>query len=195
MSNIWAGDFGNEYTRRNDKDYSPRKKWWDLVCKKYNFSNVLEVGCNTGMNLRDIVPHLDHPSCAWGVDVNESAIERAKGKDPKTNFVTSSGLNLPFRDGFFDMVFTAGVLIHQSPETVEMMMQEVIRVSDWYVMAIEYDGDVFTEIPYRGMPGALFKGPFGDVYEKRYGLRLIEKDRVGKEYGFDDCTAWVFSKR
>jgi pseudaminic acid biosynthesis-associated methylase len=196
MSNehIWKGEFGDEYTKRNDKPFKERQKWWDYVTNKYHYFSVLEVGCNKGHNLDMISPYLDHPSCAWGVDLNEDAVMKAKALFPYFNIVLSSGLDLPFKDDYFDMVFTAGVLIHQSPSTVETMMQEIIRVSRKWIMAIEYDAEVFTEIPYRGLSGALFKGPFGEVYEGRYGLRLLEKTPVGADQGFDRCTAWILSK-
>ena len=196
MSNekIWSGKFGNEYTKRNDGDYSPRRDFWENFCKQYQFGSVLEVGCNTGMNLRDIAWHVDHPSNVCGVEINTEAIQLARDRNNLINFYQCSGLDLPFRDEYFDLVFTAGVLIHQSPDTWDTMMQEIIRVSNNYVVAIEYEADVFTEVPYRGHEGALFKGPWGDIYEKRYGLRPIEKRKVGKSEGFDDCTLWVFSK-
>lgn len=196
MSNehIWHGSFGTDYTRRNDLDFSARNGWWDYISDKHHFGSVLEIGCNNGMNLASLARNLDHPSMAWGVDVNEEAVAACKRKHPKLNVVLASGLDLPFRDGCFDMVFTAGVLIHQSPSTFEMMMQEIIRVSNKYVMAIEYDAEVFTEVPYRGLQGALFKGPFGEVYERKYGLKLLYKEKVGKEWGFDDAMVWVLSK-
>lgn len=196
MSNehIWSGDFGNEYNKRNASSFNERRQWWDYVCDKYQFCSVLEVGCNKAHNLAHISRHLDHPSMAWGVDVNQEAVGKAKALYPDLNLVLSSGLDLPFKDDFFDMAFTAGVLIHQSPLTVEHMMQEVIRVSRRWVMAIEYDADIFTEVPYRGLSGALFKGPFGDVYTGRYGLKLVECLPVGANSGFDNCTCWILEK-
>lgn len=194
MSNeqLWEGTFGDQYTVRNDVDM-PRADWWHRVCQRYDFANVLEVGCNVGHNLRDIAQYLDEPSLAWGMDINSQALKLAKQRYPDINFVRASGLDIPFRDQYFDMVFTAGVLIHQTPETVQSMMQEIIRVSAKYVMSIEYESDVFEEIPYRGQSGALFKGPWGEVYEKRYGLRLLEKVELGREHGFDFCTATILT--
>lgn len=196
MSNehIWSGTFGDEYNKRNDKTFAPRQKWWDFVSETYQFCSVLEIGCNKGINLDMISRHLDHPGMAWGIDVNADAVKKAKSLYPDLNIVLGSGLDLPFKDDYFEMAFTAGVLIHQSPSTIEHMMQEVIRVSCKWIMAIEYEADIFTEIPYRGLEGALFKGPFGDVYTGRYGLKLVEKVPVGMEMGFDACTAWILEK-
>ena len=196
MSNeyIWAGDFGNEYNKRNDSPFANRQPFWMSVYERHPFRSVLEIGCNKGHNLEQIAGTTSDYADVWGLDVNVAAIQKGRSLYPYLNLVTTSGLDLPFRDDYFDMVFTAGVLIHQSPSTFEQMMQEVIRVSCKYIMAIEYDAEVFTEVPYRGLEGALFKGPFGEVYERKYGLLLLEKYRVGKELGFDDTTVWILQK-
>ena len=196
MSNeyIWAGDFGNEYNKRNNSSFTERQPFWRSVYERHPFRNVLEIGCNKGHNLSLIELVISHEDDIWGVDVNSESIRKGKELNPYLNLVTTSGLDLPFRDDYFDMVFTAGVLIHQSPSTFEQMMQEVIRVSCKYIMAIEYDAEVFTEVPYRGLEGTLFKGPFGELYERKYGLLLLEKFRVGKDLGFDDTTVWILQK-
>jgi pseudaminic acid biosynthesis-associated methylase len=195
MSNekMWAEDFGNQYTDRNDKDYSPRGDFFGAIMSESSIQSVLEVGCNTGMNLEIIRQWLPINS-AWGCDVNQYAIQELHNRHPQIQAVVASGFDIPFRDNYFDLVFTSGVLIHQKPTEVESVMQEIIRVSKKYVMAIEYYNEIFEEIPYRDHPGALFKGPFGDVYEKRYGLKLIECGKVDKEDGFDNCSFWLLEK-
>jgi ubiquinone/menaquinone biosynthesis C-methylase UbiE len=142
-----------------------------------------------------IAQHLPTYGNAWGCDVNQKALNISHIRHKEINAVKCSGFNLPFRDDYFDLVFTAGVLIHQSPSEVEVMMQEIIRTSGKYVLALEYANDIFEEIPYRGNKDALFRGPYGDIYEKKYGLRLVEYGHMGKEEGFDDINFWLLSKR
>lgn len=197
MSNVdlWESSFGDSYTVRCDKDYSPRNKFWgDIICRT-QVKRVLEVGCNTGQNLDIIAGYLPKPdNNAWGCDVNRMALSLCRTRHGDLNVVKCSGFDLPFKDNYFDLVFTAGVLIHQKPSEVEIMMQEIIRVSHHYVLALEYGNDIFDEIPYRGNDGSLFKGPYGEVYEKKYGLRLINTGFLGKGDGFDDLTFWLLSK-
>lgn len=196
MSNdaLWSGTFGNEYTVRNEFDYSPRRKFWGDIMYLTEAKSVLEVGCNTGNNLECIVDYLPRRQNAWGVDVNYRAIDMAHVRHKEINCVLASAYDLPFRDDYFDLVFTCGVLIHQTPDEVDIVMQEIIRTSAHYVLAVEYANDIFLEIPYRGNTGVLFKGPYGDIYEKKYGLRMIKSGRLGKEEGFDDTTWWLLSK-
>lgn len=193
--NVWAGKFGDDYTERNKSAYSARWPFWKDFVSRFAFDTCLEVGCNTAANLGMISTLKENQIGMWGCDVNQNALWKARKMEPGLNIIYASGLNLPFMDDCFDMVFTAGVLIHQTPETGETMMQEIMRVSNGYVVAIEYESDIFEEIPYRGLSNALFKGPWGDVYEKRYGLRLVEKYEANKDVGFDRCTCWVLSKR
>lgn len=191
---LWYGSFGDEYTVRNDCDFLPRRNFWTRMMDLTDAQLVLEVGCSSGHNLELISDNLLKKCHAWGVDVNAKALSILHARRPGINAAQVTGFDLPFRDDYFDLVFTAGVLIHQRPEEVEMMMQEIIRVSAKYVLAVEYYNDIFLEVPYRGHDGALFKGPYGEIYERKYGLRLIERGRVGKADGFDDCFYWLLSK-
>ena len=192
---VWSGKFGDDYTERNKDAYKKRWPFWQDFVKRWAFDNCLEVGCNTAANLGMISTLKENQIGMWGCDVNANALWKARKLEPGLNLVYASGLNLPFMDDWFDLVFTAGVLIHQTPETREAMMQEIIRVSNGYVVAIEYDNPIFEEIPYRGLTNGLFKGPWGEVYEKRYGLRFLDKYEANKDVGFDRCTVYVLSKR
>jgi pseudaminic acid biosynthesis-associated methylase len=189
---LWEGSFGDEYSVRNDKDFSPRREFFLELFKRYPVSSILEVGCNNGMNLDIISETMKSAKNAWGCDVNSKALNLLHVRHKELNAVYASGFDLPFKDDYFDCVMTCGVLIHQKPNEVEGMMQEIIRVSGKYVLCMEYASSTFEEIEYRGNPGALFKGPFGDVYVNRYGLRLLETGYLTK--GFDRLTWWMLSR-
>jgi pseudaminic acid biosynthesis-associated methylase len=191
---IWAGKFGDDYTARCDKDYTPRMKFWGDIIYKTRAKNILEVGCGAGQNIDILSKYLPKKDNAWGCDVNQKALRILKQRHSDLNAVSCSGYNLPFKDDWFELVFTAGVLIHQKPEEVDVMVQEIIRVSRKYVLAMEYESEMFEEVPYRGQKEALFKGPFGALYEKKYGMKLVDTGFVGKEAGFDDLTWWLLRK-
>lgn len=190
---LWKNTFGDTYTERNDIDYGAREGFLGPLIKNYRVGSFLEVGCNTGMNLGIVSRYLMDPDKVWGVDVNHKAITTARSRHPNINTAFASGYDLPFRDDYFDMVFTAGVLIHQEPGEAEKMMQEIIRVSGEYVVALEYYSVQFENIPYRGND-LLWKGPYGEIYEQRYGLRLLEHDQLSKEEGWDNVDVWILSK-
>lgn len=94
----------------------------------------------------------------------------------------------------FDLVFTAGVLIHVEPEMLDQVMAAIIDASKRYVLAIEYANEVSIEVPYRGHEGKLWKRPFRLHYE-RMGLKLLRFGFVGEKEGFDDCAWWLLQKR
>lgn len=198
MSNemLWAGDFGTQYTGRNEMfPYASRWKFLNAIVSDHIIKSILEVGCNTGFNLGMMREWMASPKNLWGIDINDYNIKQARERWPDCQFVYGSGFDLPFKDDMFDLVFTSGVLIHQKPEEVDAMMQEIIRVSGKYVMAIEYYEPAFRELTtYRGGPGTAYTGPYGDIYEKRYGLKLRETGLLEKDDGFDECTFWLLEK-
>ena len=123
---------------------------------------------------------------AVGTDVNPHALEQAH----------TAGLEvyecLDFRavPGKFDLVFTAGVLIHIEPRHVNEVMAAIIDKSAKWVLAVEYESNYETEIEYRGQSGLCWKRPYGVMYESM-GLKYREQWAPS---GFDNCTAWLMSK-
>lgn len=185
---LWSGQFGDEYLKRNPQVEPAREEFWmEISTFCSDAQRWLEVGCGSGVNLKILA---DLGQEAWGCDVNKTAVSLA-GRH--ANAVTASGYDLPFRDGWFQMVFTAGVLIHQEPRSVEAFCRELVRCSSTYVMAMEYRADRFEEIPYRGKPKSLWKGPYDTIYEQ-LGLQKIKGGFLSKEAGWDDVTWWIFLK-
>ena len=77
MSNeqLWSGTFGDEYLVRNDKDYSARRDFFRNLFTQHPVENILEVGCNNGMNLDIISEVMKSGKNAWGCDVNADALK------------------------------------------------------------------------------------------------------------------------
>jgi SAM-dependent methyltransferase len=95
-------------------------------------SSVLEVGCGVGVNL----VHVDAEQIA-GADVSAAAIEYARQKLPHCELVAAPGHELPFDDGSFELVFTAGLLVCVGPDLAARMLGELLRVSSGRVMLAE----------------------------------------------------------
>jgi hypothetical protein len=108
----------------------------------------------------------------------------------------SPARDLPFKDRRFDLVFTTGVLIHQPPTALPIVMTEIVRCSNRYVLCGEYYASEPTEVSYRGESGALFKRDYGGLYQKLFPeLTLLESGFLPKEAGaWDDVTFWVFER-
>jgi pseudaminic acid biosynthesis-associated methylase len=189
---IWTGDFGNEYTKRN-KDPPDRLSFWRKILNKCRPEVVLEPGANRGFNLKAI-SHIDPAVRLWATDVNLLALEVLREGLPWVNAVEADVRDLPFRDGLFDLVFTVGVLIHVKPEDVPKSIQEMVRVSRRYLLLCEYANNDILGVVYRGLHGALWKAPFGQIAEQSAALQPLDSGFLTKDEGFDRVTWWLYEK-
>jgi pseudaminic acid biosynthesis-associated methylase len=195
LEDLWAGDFGNAYVERNQAAGNSRQTFWEeLLDAHISIQRVLEVGCNLGANLRWIAnkrPQRD----IYGVDINHKALAELHQTLPQVNAIWSPARELPFRDRWFDLTFTMGVLIHQPESTLPLVMSEVVRCSKRYVLCGEYFAPETTEVFYRGHEGALFKRDYGKRYQELFPeLRLCAEGFLGRDSGWDDVTYWLFEK-
>lgn len=191
---LWAGTFGDEYSERNQNAHEGRGVFWKGLLLEIRPKNVLEVGCNVGGNLKWIAEILP-PNQVWGIDINETAIQKTRGALRGVNAVWSPARDLPFRADYFDLVFTAGVLIHQPEDSLAEVMAEVVRCAKKYVLCLEYYSKETAEVPYRGNRGALFKRDYGKIYADAFPeLRLLKRGNLKKSDGWDDVTVWLLEK-
>ena len=194
LEQLWSGPFGDAYTERNAAAHEARGPFWERVLRTHEPRSVLEVGCNLGANLRWIGEEVDRRFVV-GVDVNEGALARLRERDPRANALYASALDLPFRDGAFDLVFTMGVLIHIGSDDLATAMSEIVRCSGRYVLCAEYFADEETSVEYRGETGALFKRDYGGLYASQFPeLELVENGFLGRDEGWDDVTWWLFRR-
>lgn len=191
---LWSGDFGDAYVDRNLGAGDVRQAFWNEVLDQFPVRRVLEVGCNVGANLRWIAERAK-PQDIYGLEINLKALEVLRKEYPAINSTWGVGRELPFRDQFFDMVFTMGVLIHQPDTTLPLIMAEIVRCSRRYILCGEYYAAERTEVPYRGQEGALIKRDFGHIYQEMFpDLALRKQGFLGRDQGWDDVTYWVFEK-
>lgn len=181
---FWSGEFGDSYTRRNQVNWRARIPFWDHIIKTTGARAVYEIGCNAGWNL-SAIQYCASPVKVSGEDVNVSAIQQARNVGVVSVYVASTR-DVPVAE----LVFTAGVLIHQSPDELPKMMQRIIDMSYRWVLAVEYASDHEEEVEYRGHTGRLWKRPYGKLYQAM-GLTLLEE---GEAQGFDRCHYWLLEK-
>lgn len=194
LEDLWAGEFGDEYVERNHVLDERRRTFWATLLRSYPIRSVLEVGCGQGGNLGPIARILK-PADVWGVDINEGALSRLRTNAPGVNAVIGGARRLPYRDEFFDLVFTAGVLIHQPEITLPIVMSEVVRCSRRYVLWIEYYAPKTEEVAYRGQAGSLFRRDYGGLYREAFPeLRLAQQGFLAPDDGFDRGTWQLLEK-
>lgn len=182
---FWEGDFGDEYTDRNSfdidelymKDFGITRSELVKECLKDipKDARILEVGCNRGLQL-DNLKKLGFTNL-WGIEINEKALELARQK--QYNIVVGSGFDIPFKDGFFDLVFTSGVLIHIYPDDLHKMLKEILRVSIKYIWATEYFSETLQKINYRGHKTKLWKTDYIKEYQKLFSdLKVVYEKKL-----------------
>ena len=202
LSEMWAGPFGTAYLKRNIDAGEKRGPFWRHILSTYAPRSVLEVGCNVGANLRHIVwPYSSHsrpvgwpdPHDVVGVDVNVRTLAIAGRRIPSCALWKMDATKLVIPDASYDLLFTAGLLIHLNDDGLGKAIKEMARVSCRYLMTIEYEGN--SIVPYHGQDEALFKRPYRSEVEQRVeGLRLMETRMLGHDDGFDNCTMYLWSK-
>ena len=156
LTDLWSGEFGDEYAVRNADAGEGRDAFWNGLLDRHPIASALEVGCNVGGNLRWIAAKLG-PENVAGVDLNRTALDELQRRVPGVDARQARGQELPFEDESFDLVFTAGVLIHVGPGDLAAVTAEIVRCSRRFVLCAEYFSEEETEVPYRGERGALFK--------------------------------------
>jgi pseudaminic acid biosynthesis-associated methylase len=188
---LWAGDFGDRYVERNLRAGDHRGPFWQSILARTAPASVLEVGSNVGGNLRWLT---GEGRRVTGVDVNAAALDILAAEVPDAEGVLAPARHLPFADGEFELVFTMGVLIHQPDESLLAVMDEMVRCTERFLLAGEYHATEATEVPYRGVDGALFKRDYGALFRTRHPhLRLEDQGFLGRDDGWDDVTWWLFS--
>ena len=190
---LWRSEFGRAYTDRNDQERPERVGAWRRLLDGLEPIRVCEVGCNVGWNL-EYLRRLGVTEL-YGIEPQPHAVERARWRGPEFNVMHGTAFDLPFRDGWFDLAFTSGVLIHISPETLGAALDEIYRVSRTWIVALEYDAPVEHQVAYRGHEAALWKRDHGAQWRARFPmLRELRRIELGAADGYDNCTAHLFEK-
>jgi spore coat polysaccharide biosynthesis protein SpsF len=190
----WKGAFGTAYTDRNRMDYRLRVPGFRRMVGELALRRVLEVGCNSGHNLRALGEVLGPEAEIVGVEPNDYARQVAAAEG--TRVVEGSVFQLPFEDGYFDLVFTAGVLIHLATEDLPAALKELYRCSRRYLLAVEYFAEQETMITYRGWDNLLWKRDFLGHYRRQFpDLTLVDTGTLNEPQVWDDCTWWLLDKR
>ncbi len=194
LEGLWSGEFGDDYVNRNAELDDRREAFWRKLVADLDVATALEVGCGQGGNLRHLGTIL-RPEAVWGVDVNAEARSRARQNAPGTNVVHGVARLLPFRDAWFDLTLTVGVLIHQPDETLPLVMAELVRVSRRFVLWAEYHADTTTEVPYHGQRGALLKRNYGQICHALFPDLLVRREGfLDVDSGFDRLTWQLLEK-
>jgi pseudaminic acid biosynthesis-associated methylase len=192
---VWEGEFGGDYTDRNIVDWRSRLSAFRQMLDGLVIKRALEVGCNRGHNLIAVSELLGEKSDVIGIDPNRYALEIARKSSHKVSALHGDAFDLPFKNSYFDLVFTAGVLIHIPLPDLSSTLKEIYRVSRRYILAIEYFAEEETVIEYRGHNDLLWKRNFLKHYKDQFpDLVTVRNGRWEQKDGFDKTHWWLFEK-
>lgn len=191
----WEDEFGKEYLQRNI--YTP-KHLDEFYKNRYTLSRtdlnnrflkninkdakILEVGTNIGNQLL----HLQNMGFKnlYGIEIQERAINFAKKRADNLNIIKGDALDIPFKDDYFDLVFTSGVLIHISPGNINFAIDEIYRVTNSYIWGFEYYAKEYTDLMYQGNKDLMWKADFMKLYKERK-KDLVKLDELKVSYTDD----------
>ena len=185
----WCGDFGKEYTDRNaltleeleslyQKNFGVTRTEMNLefVGDLDRFIHILEVGSNLGNQLL-CLQKMGFKSL-YGIELQEYAVELSKVRTKHINIIQGSAFDIPYKDNFFDLVFTSGLLIHIAPSDIKAIVSEIYRCTKKYIWGFEYFANNYTKVEYRGNTDLLWKTNFAKIYLDNFpNLRLVKEKR------------------
>ncbi len=183
----WGGKIGADYTDRNiysaedlDSLYlrllgitrtDLNQRFLGNFRTLLRFMRILEVGCNTGMQLR----HLQKMGF-WnlhGVELQQYALDRLCVERVETR--QGSATNLPYPDESFDLVFTSGVLIHIHPDNLPLAMSEIERCTRRYIWGLEYFSEETQEITWRKRGNMKWSADYATLFlDRLHNLTLLD---------------------
>lgn len=198
----WMGDFGKKYTNRNaltldEMNEMYRKKFGmsredlnNLFIDKINRNiKILEVGSNIGNQLL-LLQKMGFKNL-YGIEINKYAVEFSKSRTKNINITQGSAFDIPFKDKYFDLVFTSGLLIHIPPPDINLVLNEIYRCTKEYIWGFEYYEEKYTEIIYRGKKDLLYKANFPQLYLDLFkDVKLIKDNKL--KYLNDDNIDVMF---
>ena len=193
---FWSKDFGSKYIKRNIKANNRINTIGNaLLRNQVKLKSALELGCNVGYNLealKKIYQKID----LHGVEINSKAYEIAKKYYSCYN---QSLLEFETKNKF-DLVFTAGVLIHQDPKYLKKIYKKMYDLSKKYIYISEYFSDKPVMIKYRNHQNKLFKRDFAkDIITQFPKLKIVDYGFHWKEdpllKGNCDNNNWFLFKK
>ncbi len=186
----WAGSFGREYTDRNALSF---EEFESLYRQNFGVSRtdlnqkflesidcsaqILEVGSNVGNQLL-CLQKMGFQNL-FGIELQNYAVELSKKQTSGINIIQGSAFEIPFKNGYFDLVFTSGVLIHISPSHLAKVMNEIHRCTKEYIFGFEYWANECTPVPYRGYENLLWKADYAQMYLQLFSdLIQVKEEKI-----------------
>lgn len=140
---------------------------------------VLEVGCGSGVVLRDVAATVGRRGEVVGVDPSRRAIAAARRlcRAPGHRAIAlrvADGMNLPFREGRFDAAIAVTVVLHVAdPAGLVREMTRVVRPGGRIGLQDQDFGTLALSHPDPELTDRILRGVIGRIYEEPYSGRRL----------------------
>lgn len=204
---VWKTKFGEEYNLRNVFDNKGLDDVYvsdigitrtamneDFIGFLDRKARILEVGCNIGIQLVNL-QEMGFENL-YGIELQPHAFELARQRTKGINIIQGTAYDIPFKDNFFDMVFSNRVLIHMNPDHIHEALKEIYRTSGKYIYGSEYFAEELTEIKgYHGETNIAWKRDFAGEYQNLFpGLKLLKEKKYKYTFNDDVDSTFLFEK-
>lgn len=104
----------------------------ETISKNSKIQKIMDLGCGTGGS-KDFFTSIN-PTVDWyGLDIKVSPEVNHRTRDD-INFYTFDGVNIPFSDNYFDLIYCNQVLEHvQYPEKLLIEVQRVLKKDGMFI--------------------------------------------------------------
>ncbi len=156
----WLANLKNGTLRMLRDGYHPRRFWDDwserLIRQSYQRelhasnrwllerlretrpSEVIEIGCGFGRNLKMFQDEFDFPCRLYGLDISQRLLRKVRDElKVDAELICGDVTCLPLPDRSFETVVTHGVLMHVPPDQVRTAIRELVRVTGKALWCIE----------------------------------------------------------
>ena len=109
-----------------------------LLQRKYNSKiKILDLGCGAGNSEEKF--KATKKNIDWlGLDIAESPEVKARNK-AEENFYTFDGINIPFEDNYFDIIYSNQVFEHvRYPESLLKEIHRVLKADGYFMGSVSY---------------------------------------------------------
>jgi len=137
---------------------------------------VLEVGCGTGVILRDLVPLVRRGGRVAGIDPSRAVLAAARRfcRGTGVSVRDGDGTRVPFKDDGFDVTLAITVLLHVAdPLAVVREVARVTRPGGRVAVQDQDFGTVALAHPDRALTDRILDGVVNHVYEEPYSGRRL----------------------
>lgn len=137
---------------------------------------VLEVGCGTGVILRDLIPLVGAGGRVAGIDPSRAVLAAARRlcRGTGINLRHADGAKLPFKDDGFDVTLAVTVLLHVAdPAAVVSEMARVTRPGGRVAVQDQDFGTMALAHPDRALTDRILDGVVNHIYEEPYSGRRL----------------------